>query len=516
MSIKRPAVLFAALFVFSAFCAVGGAGIAAVIVSAILVMLSFAALIKKNLRVCAVLLLCAFACSYAVIFTRFTENSVNSRLKLHGDTGRFRAITRDVSVYGSKATVYAEISEGPLKGMRAVVFADGDGAAPTLYETVSFDSTLVPIIGGHEKRVYGGDKYYMAGGYFLSAKARDLRVEGLPEKSEMTWVQKYYFHIYDSFIKSMPYVGTTDTFPYAIALLTGDRTRFDTEKYNSFSRSGLTPYMCISGLHVAMATGMLGFALRKLRIGKIPAFCVTLVFLAVICAATGASGSVMRAAIMSAVLCAAGLRGKASDGYSSLAVAFIIICINNPYCIYDYGTLLSFLCMMGLICAENVNAHSSFLPVKINFVFRAPLVSSFYAFGFGSVAVSTLFDGIYLLSPFSNLAAAVVFTPLMYALVFTALISFMPIAVMKVFSVPSAFLIKAFEIISDLFGVIPGSYAAEPLPVYAVYICVGTIFVHLVLCAFGKFRHHAVSGFLCAALPIVFISVCHFVNMAFA
>ena len=123
MSIKRPAVLLAAFFVFSAFCAVSNADIAAIAVSALLVGVASVALIKKKLRLCALAVLGGLACSYAVVFAQITERSVDSRLELVGNAGRFCAITQDVSVYGDSFTVYAEITKGPLRGERVVVNA---------------------------------------------------------------------------------------------------------------------------------------------------------------------------------------------------------------------------------------------------------------------------------------------------------------------------------------------------------------------------------------------------------
>jgi len=116
---------------------------------------------------------------------------------------------------------------------------------------------------------------------------------------------------------------------------------------------------------------------------------------------------------------------KNDDGYSSLGIAFCIISAATPFCIYDYSTFLSFVCMMGVLCA---NYNSSFYSSKTDIILRRPLNTSFYASGFSSLAILSDFGGMYLLSPFSILAAAVVFTPLMYCLVAIAFLAFLSLS----------------------------------------------------------------------------------------
>lgn len=502
MSLKRPAILFAALFIFSAFTAANNLLLPAVVISSAAAVFALTAIFMRQMRAFAVLILCAIIIMHAHVYTYVKQKNLSV---INFDTYRtYNATVLDVSEKTERFTTYVKLEGEPYNGLKVVFSADTDSCAPDYYDKISFNARLIPIIGSNVQNPVGNAKnFFLANGYFVTADVLEYTTHGRPAKHEQTFAQKYYFYVYDKLITVMPHVGKTDTFPYAIALLTGDKTRFSAYSYNAFSQAGLTPFLCISGMHVVIACGFLNIFIRRIKNSFVKSG-ILLCFLTLIAIITGCGGSILRACIMSAYLSISDVFRKNDDGYSSLGIAFCIISAATPFCIYDYSTFLSFVCMMGVLCA---NYNSSFYSRKTDILLRRPLNTSFYASGFSSLAILSDFGGMYLLSPFSNLAAAVVFTPLMYCLVAIAFLAFLPDFIIKIFALPAALLIKIFELITEFFGAIPFSYTTADVPVILIGIYALLFFVHLIMCAYGKYRHHMISGFLLAALPLISVTV---------
>ena len=83
--------------------------------------------------------------------------------------------------------------------------------------------------------------------------------------------------------------------------------------------------------------------------------------------------------------------------------------------IFDLGTILSFLAMLGIIFAGVVNDIYLVLPRSRLYKIKRSLFTSFYASGFVMIPILSTFGGVYILSPFSNLAGSIIFAPIMSA-----------------------------------------------------------------------------------------------------
>lgn len=149
---------------------------------------------------------------------------------------------------------------------------------------------------------------------------------------------------------------------YMKGLLIGLREDLDPELYRQFSRLGLTHILAISGMQVAVFTGVFLGIFRLLRVTRETSLTATMCLIPLYVLFTGSSPSVVRAGLTAmAALFAARIRWL-KDGQQLLGGAAIAMLVWNPYYITDVGFQLSFLVTYGLMVG--VAPVSKLLPVR--------------------------------------------------------------------------------------------------------------------------------------------------------
>ena len=117
---------------------------------------------------------------------------------------------------------------------------------------------------------------------------------------------------------------------------------------NAFRATGTTHIIAISGFNISILAGLLSSVFYRLFGARkgVMATIITLIFYVVL---TGASPSVIRAAIMGSLGLFASLIGRRQTGINSLAFVAAAMCLFNPYLPWDVSFQLSFLSTLGLI-----------------------------------------------------------------------------------------------------------------------------------------------------------------------
>ncbi|MDO9509870.1 MAG: ComEC/Rec2 family competence protein, partial [Candidatus Magasanikbacteria bacterium] len=136
----------------------------------------------------------------------------------------------------------------------------------------------------------------------------------------------------------------------AAGILYGERSGFDDELKNNFSKSGITHIVAVSGYNITIIVFILMNILIWGGLYRRQAFwiCLILIFLFVIF--TGASASAARAGLMGSLLLFAQQLGRKSDIFKLLVYAAVLLSFINPLIlIWDVGFQLSFLATIGLI-----------------------------------------------------------------------------------------------------------------------------------------------------------------------
>ena len=148
-----------------------------------------------------------------------------------------------------------------------------------------------------------------------------------------------------------------DTAGYFQALLTGDKSGLSYGVKYDMSVAGISHTVAISGMHVSMLLAalylLLGRNTRRIALLGIP---LLLFFTAM----TGASPSVVRAAVLQTLVLLAPLLRREADFPTSLCAAGLVILLPNPYAVADVSFQLSFAAMTGiLLCTQPIYARLS-------------------------------------------------------------------------------------------------------------------------------------------------------------
>ncbi len=140
------------------------------------------------------------------------------------------------------------------------------------------------------------------------------------------------------------------------ALLAGILLGFDNkippDIQTAFRTTGTTHIIAISGFNISILAALFStfyFRLFGIRKGVL-ATTITLFIYVIL---TGASPSVVRAAIMGSLGLLASLVGRRQNGINSLAFVATIMCLVNPFLPWDISFQLSFLSTLGLILFAN-------------------------------------------------------------------------------------------------------------------------------------------------------------------
>lgn len=528
MQMNRPAVCCAALFALAALAVgFGLSGAAAAFSAGFALIAAVFVLIKpyRGLRTAFFFLLCAVLLLYPVLFQRAEDRKTVRVQGLFSGAGETYAaqVDRLISFSGADGAVLrVTLCDAGLPVLLKVDHAAG-GRLPERFDRITFDGKIRPLNPQTMQAFsfYGQVSQRYADGTFLAARTSGLKTGGRLPGAVGNPAVRYYYYISDRLRRVFPVVDGTDTFAYVCALLTGDQNQLP--ETDIYTHSGLMPFLCISGLHVAAAARLLEALLRRLRLSRFAQLPILLLFLWFLTVATGAKGAVMRAAGMYAVLSVCNTLWLDADPFSALSAALIFILLRNPFAVFDIGTELSFLAMIGVLYAGEAaeDFHAPPMRKGISVSLAKALTSGFATTGFVMLPAFFIFGGVYLLTPFSMLIAGAVFTPLLFLLTLLAMTAFLPDAMLSLLAMPAVVLLKLFERVAALFSQIPYAFAALPADLSASFsmtalACVwGALFCAVLFsAAFLRQRALVVTGFFAVLLPQLVIPAAYFLSLA--
>lgn len=133
------------------------------------------------------------------------------------------------------------------------------------------------------------------------------------------------------------------------ALLLGARDRLQGTLKRDFERAGASHMLALSGMHVSILMGAVGFALAKLRTHrKVRAVLLALAAIGYLLL-TGMSVSATRAVVMVCILQLSYLLAADNDTLTTLGLVGAGILLLDPYSVCDAGFILSFLATFGIV-----------------------------------------------------------------------------------------------------------------------------------------------------------------------
>lgn len=138
-----------------------------------------------------------------------------------------------------------------------------------------------------------------------------------------------------------------DTAAFLAAILTGDKTGLSETAYGDLAEAGMLHVLAVSGMHCGFLLELVMLVTGKHR-RRLTAACA-LPVLALYGVLTGGSPSVLRACVMLALLLAAPLCRRNSDGPTTLALALFLILLKNPFAAASVSLQLSFAAVAGIL-----------------------------------------------------------------------------------------------------------------------------------------------------------------------
>jgi competence protein ComEC len=176
------------------------------------------------------------------------------------------------------------------------------------------------------------------------ATARTTGVEHLPPAAIPWWLRtRLWIH------------GVIETHLPAVSgallegLLIGERRQLPPSLLADFRRAGVFHVLAISGFNVALVAGSAFLLLRLVRFPAPLAAGLALATLIAFATVVGGQPSVLRATVMGGLFLAAGLLGRESRVWNSLAAALLVLLALDPGSLMEPGLQLSFAATAGLL-----------------------------------------------------------------------------------------------------------------------------------------------------------------------
>lgn len=140
-----------------------------------------------------------------------------------------------------------------------------------------------------------------------------------------------------------------DALGLAAALLYGQRSGIGADVSRSFTVTGMSHALAVSGMNLSFLATVLFFMMEKLRMDKRISYGVVILCSLLYMSVSGFAYSVLRAGIMIILLYLGRLLMRDADAMTSLLIAAAGICAVNPFAVMDVGLQLSVTSTAGLL-----------------------------------------------------------------------------------------------------------------------------------------------------------------------
>jgi competence protein ComEC len=173
------------------------------------------------------------------------------------------------------------------------------------------------------------------------------------DSGQMNFYKKFIFDLQKYSLETLQNARLkSEELAVALALLIGNKQYLEDDLRESYTTAGTVHLLAVSGLHVGIVFMILSFVLRfmdrtaKLRLFK--GFTI-LVSLWIYASIAGLASSIVRASIMFSIFVIADMLNKAKSTYNNIALSCFIMCLADPYVIFDTGFQLSYLAVLGIV-----------------------------------------------------------------------------------------------------------------------------------------------------------------------
>jgi len=264
----------------------------------------------------------------------------------------------------------------------------------------------------------------------------------------------------------------------ASALLLGMRDDLDVELSDGFRNSGCTHILALSGMHLAILSGILAFLIRK-PLGIRWASLAGAIFVLLYVFVAGSQPSLVRAAIMYLIgtLAIWGLLKPRT--LSLLCMAFIIQLLFQSETGVSLSFILSYLALLGILTLGE--AVRDLFRGRLPELIGAGLSASIGAFVLTAPVVALYFASVRPIGILAGLVAAPVASIFMVLSLAALVASFLPFPVWNIFDFILTWIYRLLELFIGLAGRVPGFSASNPVAVliFSLILCILVYFLHV-------------------------------------
>ena len=152
-----------------------------------------------------------------------------------------------------------------------------------------------------------------------------------------------------------------ETGAYTAALLLGQRSLIPSEDRDAFARLGIAHILSVSGFHVGILVGILGFLFRLLNLRPGLRLVLNAVILGFYCALCAWNPPVIRASLLFLVSAGGRLLNRPRTGIHSLCAVFFCMLLASPVQLTGASFLLTFGAMLGIVLVTpGIEQHNPF------------------------------------------------------------------------------------------------------------------------------------------------------------
>ncbi len=280
------------------------------------------------------LLALGWCAAYTAVFYTPSQAYVGEETPLSGTVTSYPKAT---SIGGWSVTVSLD---GGLAAPDALLYGSEDWGGLTPGDRVSCTARVTPAT-----RLRGDDTtYYTAKGVYLLAYCDDPpAVEKASSVPIRCWPAVCAQKLREGIAAAFDGVAA----PLVTAVVLGDRSGLSDQLYSALSRAGLMHASAVSGLHISFLVAAALFLFR----GRKKAAVAVIPFLLFYALMAGGSPSALRAVIMQAALLAAPFARSESDPPCALALALMLLLLQNPYAAASVSLQMSFASVAGILLA---------------------------------------------------------------------------------------------------------------------------------------------------------------------
>ncbi|WP_303939270.1 ComEC/Rec2 family competence protein [Veillonella infantium] len=131
--------------------------------------------------------------------------------------------------------------------------------------------------------------------------------------------------------------------------LGGHYSELGEEQMKAFSYTGLIHILSISGSHIALLLALVYGLGRLIKLKKRTCLILGIIVACIYCCIVGGDAPVLRATMMSILMCMAYIKGRLYQAKQALCICAIVCVIYDPFALFDVSFQLSFGATYGLL-----------------------------------------------------------------------------------------------------------------------------------------------------------------------